>query len=53
MKKNDYKVMLPEDACDLDQDQEYFTLVTDCESRRLRLHDYAKVYKVPGLYEEV
>jgi len=53
MKKNDYKVMLPEDACDLDQDEEYFTLVTDCETRRLRLHDYDKVYQVPGLYEEV
>jgi predicted TPR repeat methyltransferase len=53
MKKNDYKVLLPENACDLDQDEEYFTLVTDCETRRLRLHDYDKVYEVPGLYEEV
>lgn len=53
MKKRDYNVMLPEDSCDLDQDEEYFTLVTDCETRRLRLHDYAKIYDVPGLYEEV
>ena len=37
----------------MDQDEEYLTLVTDCETRRLRLHDYAKIYKVPGLYEEV
>jgi predicted TPR repeat methyltransferase len=53
MKKDDYKVMLPENSCDLDQDEEYFTLVTNRGSRRLRLHDYAKVYEVPGLYEEV
>jgi predicted TPR repeat methyltransferase len=53
MKKNDYKVMLPGDSSELDQDEEYFTLVTDRETRRLRLHDYAKVYEVPGLYEEV
>lgn len=52
MKTDSYEVMLPDNS-DLDQDEEYLTLVTDCETRRLRLHDYAKIYKVPGLYEEV
>lgn len=53
MKNQDYRVMLPDNACDLDQDEEFFTVVTDSETRRLRLHDYAEVYEVPGLYEEV
>jgi len=53
MKKHDYKVMLPDNSCDLDQDEEYLTISSDCDTRRLRLHDYAKIYEVPGLYEEV
>ena len=35
------------------QGQEEFVLHADGEDRRLVLHDYAAVYSVPGLYEEV
>lgn len=31
---------------------EYFYLLTETrQERRLRIHDYAEVYKIPGLYE--
>jgi predicted TPR repeat methyltransferase len=52
MNNDDFKIILPKDGS-LDQDEEYFTLATDCETRRFRLHDYDKIYDVPGLYEEV
>jgi hypothetical protein len=53
MESDKYKVVYPDDACQLDQNEEFFTLVTDNSSKRLRIHDYDEVYKVPGLYEEV
>jgi len=53
MDSDKYKVVYPDDACKLDQNEEYFTVVTDDGPQRLRIHDYDKVYKVPGLYEEV
>lgn len=48
-----YKVLYPDDTCELDQNEEFFTLVTHENSQRLRIHDYDKLYQVPGLYEEV
>jgi trans-aconitate methyltransferase len=53
MKADKFKVVYPDDACERDQNEEFFTLVTDDSSKRLRIHDYDEVYKVPGLYEEV
>lgn len=53
MKGEKYKVKYPEKADGLDQHKEFFTLVTDEGQQRLRIHDYDKVYQVPGLYEEV
>ncbi|MEJ2166422.1 MAG: methyltransferase [Desulfobacterales bacterium] len=53
MESNNYTVVYPDDACELDQNQEFFTLVTNNRSKRLRVHDYDEVYKIPGLYEEV
>ena len=35
------------------QGQEAFLLHTDSDTERIVLHDYARVYSVPGLYEEV
>ena len=48
-----YRVLYPDEACELDQDEEFFTLVTENNSQRLRIHDYDKLYEIPGLYEEV
>lgn len=53
MKEEKFKVFYPDKADKLDQNKEFFTLETDEGSRRLRIHDYDQVYKVPGLYEEV
>lgn len=37
----------------LDQDEEWCEIEVDGERRRIRLHDYAAIYEVPGLYEQI
>ncbi len=37
----------------LDQDEEWCELELDGERRRIRLHDYAAIYNVPGFYEQL
>jgi len=37
----------------LDQDEEWCELQIDGERRRIRLHDYAAIYAIPGLYEQL
>ncbi len=37
----------------LDQDEEWCEIQVDGERRRIRLHDYAAIYDVPGLYEHL
>lgn len=37
----------------LQQDEEYFELEEDGCRRRIRFHDYAQIYSVPGLYERL
>lgn len=37
----------------LDQDEEWCEIQLDGERRRIRLHDYAEIYDVPGLYEQL
>lgn len=37
----------------LQQDEEYFELEEDGRRRRIRFHDYAEIYSVPGLYERL
>ena len=37
----------------LDQDEEWCEIDLDGERRRIRLHDYAAIYGVPGLYEHL
>lgn len=36
-----------------DQDEEWCEVRVDGETRRIRFHDYAEVYSVPGLYERL
>lgn len=47
------EITLPERAADLAQDEEWFELTIDGETRRIRFHDYAETYSVPGLYERL
>ena len=37
----------------LDQDEEWCEIVMNGERQRIRLHDYAAIYNVPGLYEQL
>jgi SAM-dependent methyltransferase len=37
----------------LDQDEEWCEIEIDGERRRIRFHDYAAIYEVPGLYEHL
>ena len=41
----------PDVHADLDQDEEWVELLMDGDWHRLRLHDYGRIYDVPGLYE--
>ena len=47
------KVAYPGKDCMVEQDEEYFDLMTEDGRERIRIHEYDRVYGVPGLYEEV
>ncbi|MBC2711571.1 MAG: class I SAM-dependent methyltransferase [Desulfosarcina sp.] len=47
------QIEYPGRECMLDQDEEWFHLVTEDGQERIRVHEYDRVYDVPGLYEEV
>lgn len=41
-------------AYDLDQDEEYFVLIEpDGKERKILFHEYAEIYKIKGLYEQL
>lgn len=50
-----YGLRFPEDAIEsnLDQDEEWCELQLNGTWKRLRLHDYAEIYNIPGLYEKL
>jgi 2-polyprenyl-3-methyl-5-hydroxy-6-metoxy-1,4-benzoquinol methylase len=49
-----YQIQFPSIAAhQLAQDEVYFNLVEDGETRRLRFHDYEEIYSRPGLYEQL
>ncbi len=43
----------PADSERLGQDEVFFSLIENGKGRRLRFHDYAEIYKRPGLYEQI
>lgn len=48
---NDFVFRFPPDAEHLSQDEEWFSVKTVDGWRRIRLHDYAEIYRIKGLYE--
>jgi SAM-dependent methyltransferase len=49
-----HQVRFPEQTPeDLSQDQEWCEVTLDGETRRIRFHDYGRIYEVPGLYERI
>src|ERR1044072_2360463 len=49
----DFAVHLPDARTELDQDEEWCEVEIDGKRRRIRFHDYASIYDVPGLYERL
>lgn len=49
------KIHLPngDGPTDVDQDAEWCEVEIDGDKQRVRFHDYDKIFKVPGLYEEL
>lgn len=48
-----FELRFPERDEGWDQDEERFELELDGETRQLRSHDYAEIFAVPGLYEQL
>ncbi|WP_417848277.1 class I SAM-dependent DNA methyltransferase [Thalassoglobus sp.] len=49
-----YRIQFPpEESHQLGQDEVYFSVVEDGQNKRLRFHDYDKIYLRPGLYEQI
>ena len=49
-----YRIQFPPtNSEELGQDEVSFKLIENGEQRQLRFHDYAAIYKRPGLYEEL
>ena len=46
-----FNIRFPEARLNLDQNEEWFEFDVNGRSRTLRIHDYADLYRVPGLYE--
>ena len=51
MQKVDFEIQLPESDPNLPINEEYFWFIQNGTKCKLRLHDYAEVYKIPYLYE--
>ena len=51
--QTDLRVHLPRGTTGLDQDAEWCIVETDGERRRVLFHDYAELYRTPGLYESL
>jgi predicted TPR repeat methyltransferase len=47
-----YEIRFPQ-AADRDQDQEWCEVRIDGATRPIRFHDYAEIYALPGLYEQL
>ncbi|EAW38069.1 class I SAM-dependent methyltransferase [Lyngbya sp. PCC 8106] len=45
-----FQIRLPDNIENLPINEEYFFITENDKERRLKLHDYAEVYRIPGLY---
>lgn len=48
-----FRIRFPRSNRELDQDEEWFEFHFDGRIRKLRIHDYDRLYRVPGLYESL
>ena len=49
----DFEVRIPQEINNLVIQEEFFWLTQNGEERKVRLHDYRELYKVPHLYEYI
>lgn len=47
------QIRLPQPSDRLDQDAEHCSVLVDGEWQRIRFHDYDRIYRIPGLYEQL
>lgn len=48
-----FVIRLPQSRAELDQDEEFFDVEIDGQTRRIRFHDYHEIFEIPGLYEHL
>lgn len=55
MQSRRHRIQFPQTVAEnLGQDEVYFYVVeSDGEKRKIRFHDYDKIYEIPGLYEQI
>ena len=53
--KSRHRIQFPsKDVRELPQDEAYFYLIDEARNKtKIRLHDYERIYQIPGLYEQV
>jgi len=51
LSRSDYRISFPKSSSEFEQDEEWFEVEEGGRRRRLRVHDYAALYRSPGLYE--
>jgi SAM-dependent methyltransferase len=47
------QIRLPEPSDRLDQDAEHCSVLVDGQWQNIRFHDYDRIYRIPGLYEQL
>lgn len=48
----DLEIRIPEEARRLDQNEEWVEVLTEDGIEKIRLHDYARFYEIPGFYDQ-
>jgi len=50
---SEYEIKFPKIDLNMDQSEEWIMVHSEGSGEKIFLHDYARFYKIPGLYEEV
>ena len=53
MTSTHFQIRLPGNTEHLPINEEYFFITQNDQERRLKLHDYSEIYRIPGLYEYI
>ena len=53
MFSENYEISIPQEAQNLDQHEEWFMVDFGAHTEKFKIHEYDRIYRIPGLYEEV